>query len=62
MVFCRNVMIYFDAVTKMNIMKELHGTLFSGGWLLLGGAETAFGVGEYFEKLMVGNATVYVAR
>lgn len=62
MVFCRNVMIYFDAITKMNIMKELHGTLLSGGWLLLGGAETAFGVGEYFEKLMVGNATVYVAR
>ncbi len=62
LVFCRNVMIYFDATTKMNILKELHGTLFKGGWLLLGGAETAFGVGEYFEKLMVGNATVYVAR
>ena len=62
LVFCRNVMIYFDAMTKMNILKELHGTLFTGGWLLLGGAETAFGVGEYFEKLMVGNATVYVAR
>ena len=62
LVFCRNVMIYFDAKTKMNIMKELHGTLFRGGWLLLGGAETAFGVEEHFEKLTVGNATVYVAR
>ena len=62
LVFCRNVMIYFDATTKMNILKELHGTMFRGGWLLLGGAETAFGVEEYFEKLTVGNATVYVAR
>ena len=62
LVFCRNVMIYFDATTKMNILKELHGTLFRGGWLLLGGAETAFGVEECFERLTVGNATVYVAR
>ena len=62
LVFCRNVMIYFDAETKKNILRELHGTLFRGGWLLLGGAETAFGVEEYFEKRTVGNATVYVAR
>lgn len=62
LVFCRNVMIYFDAKTKMNILKELHGTMFRGSWLLLGGAETAFGVEECFEKLTVGNATVYVAR
>ena len=50
LVFCRNVMIYFDAETKKNILKELHGTLFRGGWLLLGGAETAFGVEEWFDK------------
>jgi chemotaxis protein methyltransferase CheR len=62
LVFCRNVMIYFDAETKMSILKELHGTLFRGGWLLLGGIETAFGIEEYFERLTVGNATVYVAR
>src|ERR1022692_3602778 len=62
LVFCRNVMIYFDAKTKRNILKELHGTMFRGGWLLLGGAETAFGVDEWFEKQTVGNAIVYVAR
>jgi chemotaxis protein methyltransferase CheR len=62
LVFCRNVMIYFDAETKRNIMKELHSTLFRGGWLLLGGAETAFGVEEWFERQTVGNAIVYVAR
>jgi chemotaxis protein methyltransferase CheR len=62
LVFCRNVMIYFDAETKKNILKELHGTLSRGGWLLLGGAETAFGVEEWFERQTVGSATVYVAR
>jgi chemotaxis protein methyltransferase CheR len=62
LVFCRNVMIYFDAETKRKLWNELHGTLFRGGWLLLGGAETAFGVEEWFERQAVGNATVYVAR
>ncbi len=62
LVFCRNVMIYFDAPTKKNILNELHGTLFRGGWLLLGGAETAFGVDDWFERQIVGGATVYVAR
>jgi chemotaxis protein methyltransferase CheR len=62
LVFCRNVMIYFDAETKKNILQELHGTLFRGGWLLLGGAETAFGVEEWFERQTVGSAIVYVAR
>ncbi len=62
LVFCRNVMIYFDAPTKKEILKELHGTLFRGGWLFLGGAETAFGVEEWFDRQSVGNATIYIAR
>ena len=62
LVFCRNVLIYFDAETKKKILAELHGTLFRGGWLLLGGAETAFGIEERFERQTVGKATVYVAR
>ena len=62
LVFCRNVMIYFDTETKKKILRELHGTLFRGGWLLLGGAETAFGVEQWFERTIVGSAIVYVAR
>jgi chemotaxis protein methyltransferase CheR len=62
LVFCRNVMIYFDNKTKLNIMKELHGTMFRGGWLLLGSAEAAFGLEEWFERKIVGNVTVFVAR
>jgi chemotaxis protein methyltransferase CheR len=42
LVFCRNVLIYFDDQTKRNILKEIHSNLFRGGWLLLGGAETVF--------------------
>jgi chemotaxis protein methyltransferase CheR len=62
LVFCRNVLIYFDAETKRKILQEIHGTLFRGGWLLLGGAETAFGLDEFFARQTVENAAVYVAR
>jgi chemotaxis protein methyltransferase CheR len=62
LVFCRNVMIYFDAATKRGILEQLHGTLFRGGWLLLGGAESALGVDALFERQNVGGATVYVAK
>ncbi|MGB6130319.1 MAG: protein-glutamate O-methyltransferase CheR [Acidobacteriaceae bacterium] len=62
LVFCRNVMIYFDAETKSKILRELYGTMFGGSWLLLGGAETASGAAEYFDRQTVGNAVVYVAR
>ena len=61
-IFCRNVMIYFDNETKRNIMREIHSTLFRGGCLLLGGAETAISLEERFDRLTVGNVTVYVAR
>jgi chemotaxis protein methyltransferase CheR len=62
LVFCRNVLIYFDAATKRGILRELHGTLFRGGWLLLGGAETAQGVEEFFQTKQIEGATVYVAK
>jgi len=62
LVFCRNVMIYFDAATKDQILQELHATLFRGGWLLLGGAETAIGVDKWFDRQAIGAAAVYVAK
>jgi chemotaxis protein methyltransferase CheR len=62
LVFCRNVLIYFDDETKRKIMKELHNTLYRGGWLLLGGTETAAGLDEWFERQTMGNMTIYVAR
>jgi len=62
LVFCRNVMIYFDNDTKRGILKEIHTTLFRGGWLLLAGSETASGIDEWFERKMIGNLTVFVAK
>jgi chemotaxis protein methyltransferase CheR len=62
LVFIRNVLVYFDAPTRRHILKEIHSTLFRGGWLLVGSAEIPTGLDEYFDRLPIGNCTAYVAR
>jgi len=62
LVFCRNVMIYFDSDTRKRMMKEIHSTLFRGGWLLIGSSETPTGLDEYFQEQRIGSTTIYVAR
>ncbi|HEY3742185.1 MAG TPA: protein-glutamate O-methyltransferase CheR [Bryobacteraceae bacterium] len=62
LVFIRNVLVYFDAPTRRQILREIHSTLFRGGWLLLGSAEVPSGLDDCFERLPIGNCTAYVAR
>jgi chemotaxis protein methyltransferase CheR len=61
-VFCRNVLIYFDLETRKKILRQIDGTLFRGGYLFLGTAETALGLEDRFERRSVGQAIVYQAR
>jgi len=60
-VFCRNVLIYFDLETKKQILSELHESLYGGGYLLLGGSETTLGLSNQFEPVTFGKAVVYRA-
>ncbi len=39
-IFCRNVMIYFDAKTKATLIDRFHGQLVDGGWLYVGHSES----------------------
>jgi len=48
-VFCRNVLIYFDAQTKADVLTRLAGIMPTDGYLFLGGAETVLGVTEAFK-------------
>ncbi|MCJ2014800.1 CheR family methyltransferase [Methylobacterium sp. J-076] len=43
-IFCRNVLIYFDAPTKSEILTRFANSLSPGGGLLLGAAETVIGL------------------
>lgn len=40
LVFCRNVMIYFDKVTKSQVVLNLYNTIKKGGHLLIGHSES----------------------
>lgn len=47
-VFCRNVLIYFDRPTRAKIFDKIADRLTSDGFMLLGGAESTFGVTDRF--------------
>ncbi len=47
-VFCRNVLIYFDTATKSDVLARIAGVTARDGYLLLGGAETVLGLSEAF--------------
>jgi chemotaxis protein methyltransferase CheR len=47
-IFCRNVLIYFDMMTKRSLLSRLRGVLAPDGYLVLGAAETMIGVADDF--------------
>ncbi len=58
-VFCRNVLIYFDEKTKGNVLDRMAKQMEKDAFLLLGGAETVLGITEKF-KLMPEKRGLYV--
>lgn len=47
-IFCRNVLIYFELATKRDILDRMNRQISAGGVLFLGGAETVIGVTDKF--------------
>ena len=50
-IFCRNVMIYFDIPTKAALVKRFHDALEMGGWLFIGLSETLSGFSGDFQQV-----------
>jgi chemotaxis protein methyltransferase CheR len=50
-VFCRNVLIYFDQETKIGVFERLARVTETDGYLVLGAAETVVGLTEVFKPL-----------
>ena len=48
-IFCRNVLIYFDQETKVSIFERMSRMLESDGVLALGAAETVVGISDAFK-------------
>ena len=61
-IFCRNVLIYFDIETKIKILNQLWQVLESGGYLFLGGAESVQNLQDKFEKLPDKTTAIYRKR
>ncbi len=49
-VFCRNVLIYFDAPTKGAVLDRIGQCTNPGGFLMLGAAESVIGITQSFES------------
>jgi chemotaxis protein methyltransferase CheR len=50
-IFCRNVLIYFDEITKGGVLEKMAVQLEKDGFLFLGGAETVLGITEAFKPV-----------
>lgn len=59
LVLLRNVLIYFDAATKVDVLARVYERLRPTGMLLLGASETALDVAHPFERTTVGGTAVY---
>jgi chemotaxis protein methyltransferase CheR len=57
-VFCRNVLIYFDQATKTRVLEQIALLMPPDGMLYLGGAETVLGITSRFAPL-TGERGVY---
>lgn len=50
-IFCRNVLIYFDEATKADVLNRMKNILAPDGFLFLGGAETVLGITDSFKPV-----------
>lgn len=55
-IFCRNVVIYFDKPTQQTLMQKFHRQLRPGGYLFIGHSETLSGLNVNFKAVA---STVY---
>lgn len=58
-IFCRNVLIYFQRPVVAFCFGEFHAALRPGGHLFLGHSESAFGFPEFFEPVQVRDGVIY---
>ncbi len=61
-IFCRNVLIYFNDELKVDILRRLHGALKPNGILFLGSSEGVTGVTELFEMVHCRPGILYRAK
>lgn len=59
LIFCRNVIIYFDLMSKKRVIEHFYSTLHPGGFLLLGHSESLMNITTAFKLRHFKNDMVY---
>ena len=50
-IFCANVLIYFDMKSKIKVVQHLYNSLNSGGYLFIGYSETLHSISKAFQVI-----------
>ncbi|MDM8544049.1 protein-glutamate O-methyltransferase CheR [Desulfococcaceae bacterium HSG7] len=58
-ILCRNVLIYFDNLTKIRILEQFTDALCKNGWLILGATENIFNLSYTFRPVHFGETILY---
>ena len=58
-IFCCNVLIYFDAKSKIQVVSNLYDSLNKGGYLFIGYAESLHGISSAFKLINFPKTVVY---
>jgi chemotaxis protein methyltransferase CheR len=59
MILCRNMLIYQNIESKIDIISRLTTVLADGGYLILGSGESLLGLSSVYEQIAVGGAVIY---
>jgi chemotaxis protein methyltransferase CheR len=59
-IFCCNVLIYFDLASKRSVIQHFYNNLLPHGYLFLGHSESLYGVNDDFRLIHLPGATAYV--
>jgi len=59
-IFCCNVLIYFDIASKRRVIEHFYSNLMPHGYLFLGETESLYGVNDQFRLIHLPGATAYV--
>ncbi|NWF97643.1 MAG: protein-glutamate O-methyltransferase CheR [Nitrospirae bacterium] len=58
-IFCRNVLIYFDDKAKQKVVSLLYNSIRPGGYLITGSTESLHNVTRAFKPVVINKAIVY---
>ena len=60
LIFCCNVLIYFDLTSKRRVIQHFYNNLLPHGYLFMGHSESLYGVSDDFRLIHLPGATGYI--